>query len=64
MAAPTKRDGVRDTSMKQKAVKMADQAQKHRNKIGRAGEGDRAIPSKKPKHLFTGKRGIGKTDRR
>jgi nucleolar GTP-binding protein len=64
MAPPTKRDALRDTSMKQKAVKMADKAQKHRNKMGRAGEGDRMIPSKKPKHLFSGKRGIGKSDRR
>jgi nucleolar GTP-binding protein len=30
----------------------------------RAGEGDRKIPSLMPKHLFSGKRGIGKTDRR
>jgi len=30
----------------------------------RKGEGDRHIPTLKPKHLFSGKRGIGKTDRR
>ena len=30
----------------------------------RKGEGDRHIPDLKPKHLLTGKRGIGKTDRR
>jgi hypothetical protein len=29
---------------------------------GIAGESDRAIPAKMPKHLFSGKRGIGKTD--
>jgi len=28
------------------------------------GESDRVIPDMKPKHLFTGKRGIGKTERR
>lgn len=28
------------------------------------GEADRHIGAKKPKHLFSGKRGIGKTDRR
>merc|ERR1712107_808938 len=33
-------------------------------KMGKAGESDRKIHEKKPKHLFTGKRGIGKTDRR
>jgi hypothetical protein len=30
----------------------------------RAGEGDHRIWDMKPKHLFSGKRGIGKTDRR
>jgi len=30
----------------------------------RRGEGDRHIPDLKPKHLLTGKRGIGKTERR
>lgn len=30
----------------------------------RAGEADRRIVVKMPKHLFSGKRGIGKTDRR
>lgn len=32
--------------------------------LQRRGEGDRHIPDFKPKHLFSGKRGIGKTDRR
>ncbi len=31
---------------------------------GKSGESDRHIKVKRPKHLFTGKRGIGKTDRR
>jgi nucleolar GTP-binding protein len=31
---------------------------------GKAGESDRRILEKKPKHLYSGKRGIGKTDRR
>lgn len=30
----------------------------------KAGEGDRHIYIKKPKHLYTGKSGIGKQDRR
>jgi nucleolar GTP-binding protein len=50
--------------MKSKAVKLADLAQRKRNKQAKAGEGDRVIPTKMPKHLFSGKRGIGKTDRR
>jgi hypothetical protein len=29
---------------------------------GGSGESDRAIPAKMPKHLYSGKRGIGKTD--
>jgi len=29
-----------------------------------AGEADRRIPCLMPKHLFTGVRGVGKTDRR
>ncbi|GAW81894.1 nucleolar GTP-binding protein 1 [Plasmodium gonderi] len=31
---------------------------------GAKGEADRSIPSKKPRHLFSGKRSIGKTSRR
>ncbi|CRG93708.1 nucleolar GTP-binding protein 1, putative [Plasmodium gallinaceum] len=31
---------------------------------GKKGEADRSIPSKKPRHLFSGKRTIGKTSRR
>ena len=34
------------------------------NKFGKASESDRVIVTKKPKHLFSGKRGKGKTDRR
>jgi len=33
-------------------------------KQGKKGEADHHIPDWKPKHLFSGKRGIGKTDRR
>jgi nucleolar GTP-binding protein len=50
--------------MKHKAVKLADQAQKVRNRQAKSGEGDRVINTKMPKHLFSGKRGIGKTERR
>ena len=34
------------------------------NKESRVGEADRSIGCKKPKHLFSGKRKMGKTDRR
>jgi nucleolar GTP-binding protein len=56
--------GLRDQEMAKFALKKADQGQRQRNKKARKGEGDRHIPDLKPKHLHSGKRGIGKTDRR
>ena len=47
-----------------KATKIARKNQKFINLAGKAGVADRAIRDKMPKHLFSGKRGIGKTDRR
>jgi nucleolar GTP-binding protein len=47
-----------------RAQKMADKAQRKMNKRAKIGEADRTIITKMPKHLFSGKRGIGKTDRR
>eukprot|EP00917_Polyrhabdina_sp_WS-2016_P023262 GHVP01050338.1.p1 GENE.GHVP01050338.1~~GHVP01050338.1.p1 ORF type:complete len:713 (-),score=129.68 GHVP01050338.1:47-2185(-) len=44
-----------------KATKLKRQGEKKRNKEGRRGEADRQIVTLKPKHLFTGKRSIGKT---
>ena len=38
--------------------------QRRMGKAARRGEADRHIPDPKPKHMFSGKRGIGKTDRR
>jgi len=49
---------------KAKASKMAKTAQRERNQDARQGESDRRFLQKKPKHLFSGKRGVGKTDRR
>jgi nucleolar GTP-binding protein len=51
--------------MKKKAQVMAKAniANKLR-KMCLKGEGDRFIGNLKPKHLFAGKRGTGKTDRR
>ncbi|KAB0804125.1 hypothetical protein PPYR_01095 [Photinus pyralis] len=57
--------GVRDAVMQRKAHKLAHLAiSKKVKKYGLKGEADRFIGNKMPKHLFTGKRGIGKTDRR
>jgi nucleolar GTP-binding protein len=64
MKPPSIRDGVKDVTQKNKAIKIADKKQRVRNRLGKAGEADRVINTKMPKHLFSGKRGLGKTDRR
>ncbi|XP_050359035.1 nucleolar GTP-binding protein 1 [Nymphalis io] len=57
--------GVRDVAMQRRAKQMAHVAiAKKTKKMGLKGEADRFIGTKKPKHLFSGKRGVGKTDRR
>ena len=61
---PRDQSGVRNDEMKTKAKKMGRQAQNKMNQFGKAGEADRHIAVKMPKHMYTGKRGIGKTDRR
>ena len=45
-------------------MQIGKNAVKDRNKDARKGEADRVHYNKKPKHLFSGKRGTGKTDRR
>ena len=63
--SPRDKSGVRDPEMRQKIRKMAKKTQnKSFNKFGKAGESDRHIAVKKPRHLFSGKRKMGKTDRR
>ncbi|KAI3984533.1 hypothetical protein MKX01_040410 [Papaver californicum] len=57
-------EGFRDALQKGKALKLAYRASKKRNKDAKIGEADRTIPNLKPKHLFSGKRGVGKTNRR
>lgn len=57
-------EGFKDSAQKLKAIKIAKKAVKIRNKAARRGEADRVIPNLKPKHLFSGKRSIGKTSRR
>nr|XP_026488730.1 nucleolar GTP-binding protein 1 [Vanessa tameamea] len=57
--------GVRDAAMQRRAKHMAHVAiSKKTKKMGLKGEADRFIGTKMPKHLFSGKRGVGKTDRR
>ncbi|KAK8453014.1 hypothetical protein SEVIR_5G212200v4 [Setaria viridis] len=58
-------EGFRDSEQKKKkAIKKAKDSTRNRNKQARRGEADRVIPTLKPKHLFSGKRSIGKTSRR
>lgn len=62
---PRDQSGVKDPAMRVKLKKAAHKAiSKKVGKKGLKGEGDRFIGTKMPKHLFSGKRGIGKTDRR
>ena len=58
------RTGLRDEAALKKAEKLAKKKQFLMNKMGKATESDRRIAIKKPKHLYSGKRGLGKTDRR
>ncbi|CAH1774925.1 unnamed protein product [Owenia fusiformis] len=62
---PRDKSGIRDKEMGAKVRKIAKKAQqKNFNRFGKIGESDRHISEKKPKHLFAGKRKMGKTDRR
>ncbi|XP_018646229.1 nucleolar GTP-binding protein, putative [Schistosoma mansoni] len=58
------RSGLRDEKMHDTVKRMSKIAQRKVVTLARKGEGDRHIPTLKPKHLFSGKRGTGKTDRR
>ncbi|PHT43480.1 Nucleolar GTP-binding protein 1 [Capsicum baccatum] len=58
------REGFKDKPQKERAIKMFKKSANKRNKDARRGEADRVIPTLKPKHLFSGKRSSGKTDRR
>ncbi|GMT25171.1 hypothetical protein PFISCL1PPCAC_16468, partial [Pristionchus fissidentatus] len=56
--------GIRDEKKRAKSRVMAKRAQKPMNQEARKGEADRRNFDLMPKHLFSGKRGSGKTDRR
>ncbi|CAH8861241.1 unnamed protein product [Trichobilharzia szidati] len=56
--------GLRDAKMHETVKRMSKLAQRKTVTLARKGEGDRHIPTLKPKHLFSGKRGSGKLDRR
>jgi len=61
---PRDQSGVRDVTMAKKARKINKISQRKINLGAKTGEADRRIFTKKPKHLFSGKRSTGKTDRR
>ncbi|KAI9226300.1 MAG: GTP binding protein 4 [Piptocephalis tieghemiana] len=56
--------GLRSVADKTKVQKIQKKAQRRSNLLAKRGEADREIMIKKPKHLFSGKRGNGTTDRR
>ncbi|KAF9027631.1 P-loop containing nucleoside triphosphate hydrolase protein [Hymenopellis radicata] len=63
--APTlKRTKANSGAQANRAVKLRNLGQRPRNMLAKAGEGDRNITTKMPKHLFAGKRKGGKTQRR
>ncbi|KAG0498243.1 hypothetical protein HPP92_002552 [Vanilla planifolia] len=53
--------GIREGEQAWQARKIKWRAEKLRNRAAGRGEADRVIPNLKPKHLFSGKRSIGKT---
>lgn len=64
---PTKdrrEDGVQDVETKTKAERIAKLNQRRMNRMARQGEADRHSTASLQKHLFSGKRGMGKTQRR
>lgn len=56
--------GVTDPLKRSKAERLAKLGQVKMNRMARQGEADRHVAASRPKHLVTGKRGMGKTDRR
>ncbi|ORX47837.1 GTP binding protein 4 [Piromyces finnis] len=56
--------GLKNKKQKMEAISLMKKTTKDIGLKSRRGEADRSIAVKMPKHLFTGKRGVGKTDRR
>jgi nucleolar GTP-binding protein len=57
-------DGFRNVKHKAAAETLARKETRKLARNARKGEADRHVFDEKPKHLFSGKRGMGKTDRR
>ncbi|KAK1766730.1 nucleolar GTP-binding protein [Phialemonium atrogriseum] len=63
-AVNRREDGVQDVTSRSKAERAAKLGQRKMNRMARQGEADRHVAAALPKHLFAGKRGMGKTSRR
>ncbi|KAI0848348.1 nucleolar GTP-binding protein [Daldinia vernicosa] len=57
-------DGVQDEETRTKAERQAKLSQRKMNRMARQGEADRHIGATLPKHLFAGKRTMGKASHR
>ncbi|KAL2159843.1 hypothetical protein VTH06DRAFT_1976 [Thermothelomyces fergusii] len=64
MATNRREDGIKDETVRTKAERQAKLSQRKMNRMARQGEADRHIAASMPKHLYSGKRTIGKTSRR
>ncbi|KAI0161683.1 nucleolar GTP-binding protein [Hypoxylon sp. FL1284] len=63
-ATNRREDGVQDEGTRSKAERQAKLSQRKMNRFARQGEADRHIGASMPKHLFAGKRSMGKTSHR
>lgn len=57
-------DGVTNEVARSKAERAQKLSQRKMNRMARQGEADRHVAAAMPKHLFSGKRGMGKTQSR
>ncbi|KAG9246540.1 nucleolar GTP-binding protein-like protein [Calycina marina] len=57
-------DGVTNEVSRTKAERAQKLSQRKMNRMARQGEADRHVAAAMPKHLFSGKRGMGKTNSR
>jgi len=59
-----KHSGISNPRSQIKAIEAGHKKQKMMNRLAKKGEADRVIHDLMPKHLYTGKRTVGKNDRR
>ncbi|KAK6819776.1 hypothetical protein PG990_010264 [Apiospora arundinis] len=63
-ATNRREDGVADATARDKAERQMKLGQRKMNRMAKQGEADRHVGTTMPKHLFAGKRSMGKTSRR